>query len=288
MSLNRIPRGKVEETKKEPVDFSGGTKRRNSFFRYGSSGDFSSDNCETTEGDVPPMGSTKRKGRRKIPSFLYKRRRGQRSNKLETKTKVDDEPETFEDEGKSHLWALMKNKIAVNKYANELLRTQDNDISPSGKETVVATFDATPAEIEEGKITAIGSRSNIDLPNDRRFFDGGSNGGIFSSVLLTDEQKEEAQKVSKGILLLQESFDDYSHLIQKFPIDVRIENLHFSAPYTEASSKITTVYNSSFVYKAIKKMKQLMNGSEGAQQAGKIHTKHVLDKVSLCLKPGKM
>jgi hypothetical protein len=69
---------------------------------------------------------------------------------------------------------------------------------------------------------------------------------------------------------------------------IRMKNLCFPVPYTEASSKITTVYNSSFVYKAIKKLKQLTNGVEETKEAGVSPTKYVLDNISLCLKPGKM
>ena len=208
---------------------------------------------------------------------------------MQDMTMVDDDLENFEEDEPSHLTSLVSLKRAVDDYANKLVRTQDNDIPPSGKVTAGATYDATPAEIEEGKIKATRPTPRIKLSADHRISDDKTNNsGMIGPIVLTDEQKEEAEKESKGILLLKKSFSDYSHLIEKFPIEIRMKNVCYSVPYTEASSKIRTVYNSSFVYKTIKQLKQLTNGVGETKQAGVSPTKYVLDNISLCLKPGKM
>eukprot|EP00536_Pseudo-nitzschia_multiseries_P002021 jgi/Psemu1/182647/e_gw1.27.166.1 len=67
-----------------------------------------------------------------------------------------------------------------------------------------------------------------------------------------------------------------------------MEHLSFSVPYTEASTKITTVYNSSVIYTGIKTLQRLTNTAAESKSAKATSTKGVLEDITLCLKPGKM
>ena len=106
---------------------------------------------------------------------------------------------------------------------------------------------------------------------------------------LTEEEKEELKNTSKGLLLLQEITKEYGELMFEFPIEVRMSKFTYLVPITEASTKIKTVYNSSFVYHAVKLFKRLRYGSTAEDiQHEKVQYKPILDNISLSLKPGKM
>lgn len=232
-------------------------------FRQSSSGDFLSSVSETDD-------STKRK--KKKEKNLYaspERRRGKDGDDI-----GDDEP--------SHLISLVRLKKSVNKYADGIVRKRNK--RKTSKVSSRPIVDATPSDVEDPTIKA---STSIALANDKGLpLNSSHHSGTLIS--LTQEQKEEAEKASKGILLVQEAFRDYAHLIEKLPIEIRVDDLTYSVPYTEASSKITTVYNSSFVYPAVKKVKQLLSGVDETKIAKVTQTKYILDGISLCLKPGKM
>jgi len=185
----------------------------------------------------------------------------------------------------SYLTSLVREKKAVNKYVD---RMRDK-IPPNGNATKKPIDKEAYAQTEEGGMKSINSRSSIassavssaEDMNSEKIDDRGE-------LALTDVQKEVAEKASKGILLLKEAFKDYSHLIKKFPVEVRMEKLFFSVPYTESSTKITTVYNSSILYKGIKLIKNLTNMAKEPRFEKATYTKQVLEDISLYLKPGKM
>lgn len=204
---------------------------------------------------------------------LYAKSTQESKSTIHSEARAEDNAEDSDDEEPTHLLSLVTSKKAVNKYANKLVRTRDRDFPTCANNTTSTTLQVAPSELEEGRTK---STEQILSANHR-----GSTG-------LTDEQKEEAEEVSEGILLLQEAFRDYSYLIKKLPIEIRIENLSFSVPCTDTSPKITTVYNSSFLYKAVKKVKQVTKRLEGVKQARVSRTEYVLNNISLCLKPGKM
>ena len=271
-----------------------GEKRpaRRIFGRNNSRNSYSDSGSDMEMDDDGPKGSKQKKRSMRLGSFLYSPnhlKNNQGSNM------IDDDPHDHRRGTQSHLFSLVRKKKAMNKYANNLVKNQDKTTAESEavsteKVRAEATDNAT-VKVEEGRMKSDdkvesmatiasygGSKSSIDT----------ADVGIIAPVVLTDEQKEEAEKVSKGILLLQESMKDYTHLISRFPIEIRIEKLSFSVPYTEASAKITTVYNSSFVYKTIKSLKRLTCGATESKHAKVSYTKHVLDNISLSLKPGKM
>ena len=244
-----------------------------------------------TDDDAPTVGSQIKKRSMEIRSSLYTP--NHEKNKLGSSSNMsDDNPPDHGREKQSHLFNLVRKKKAMNKYANKLVNNNNNqdktrtsgksvDVSSEKVTTEATTYDATSVKVEEGRMKSAGSRATISS------YDGSKSS--IDTANLTDEQKEEAKKVSKGILLLQESIEKgYAHLIYKFPIEIRMKNLCFSVPYTEASTKKSTVYNSSFVYKAIKLLKRLTNGATETKHTKVSYTKHVLDNISLSLKPGKM
>lgn len=166
---------------------------------------------------------------------------------------------------RSHLHSLVRKQKAVHKFTKKLLKSTGKDpLSNSSSKRSAASSSTT--------ITTSAASSDLIKP-----------------VVLTDDQKEEVHKKSKGVILLQEKMKEYSALVSSFPIEIRIENLSFAVPCTEASTKITTVYNSSFVYKVMSAFKNLTGGGSQTNDTKKVsYTKHVLDSISLSLKPGKM
>ena len=271
----------------EPLKPSGDKKRQNpktfnrNSFSISSSGEFASDT--EWHDDVDPKGSTNRKRKLGFRGVLYAKS-GKRKSDKHSSSVINDVPEALDEDEDSHLFTLVKNKEAVNKYAKKLLKSHYDGRSSRNR----AFSDGATAKLQDEINITSCSKSSSGLSYDEESSKNNPSIEVIATRALTDEQKEEAEKESKEILLLQESFCDYTHLIHKFPIEVRMENLYFSVPHEEASLKITTVYNSSFVYKAIKKLRQLTTGVDETKQIGVRRTKHVLDNISLCLKPGKM
>jgi len=191
----------------------------------------------------------------------------------------------------SHLFTLVRKQKAIDKYTKKLLVSQQKNsvvsVVDQSNEKIIseATDDNATSDAEEG-------RMEIDIETESKASTrsyGGSKNSINTAgtdfnkrIVLTDDQKEEVQKTSKGIIFLEEKIKEYSSHISRFPIEIRMKKLSFSVQYTEASAKITTLYNSSFVYMLIKAFKKK---TENAKVS---YTKHVLDNISLSLKPGKM
>lgn len=247
-------------------------------FRRYISGSSDSPSDIETDSDIP----TKKGRNKKFRTFLYK------SNQQTNYKDDDDSSGENLSRLQSHLLSLVREKTAKNKYVDKLLKTTEaspRDVG-AGRENVILD-DAKFVTVEDDRMEFADSRVSIASYVDS--MDASSSMmNISKDLLLNDSQKEEAEKVSKGIILLEKAFKDYSHLIKKYPIEVRMVNLSYSVPYTEAEAKITTVYNSSFVYKAVKGFKHLMTTSKDLASADVTHTKQVLDNISLCLKPGKM
>ena len=253
MSSKESPQGERDDEK----DIDGEKRRsRRVFCQSISSGDSASD-METD--DEAPSGSKQRK-RTTIGNLLYKSKRKTLEEDSNDKNLQNQQVK------QSHLLSLVRKQKAMHKYANKLVKNEDNKKGANDRVTVEETDNAKfiEAEGEPKKIASSeGSKSSIEPP-----------------VILTDEQKEEAKKTSNGILLVQQVFKDYgngseSEFEFKSPtIDIRMENLSFSVPCTEASTKITTVYNSSFVYKTIKALKRLVKGrTEETKHAKVSYTK---------------
>ena len=276
-----------EQSNGKPLDPVKGENRRSrrvfgQFYVRSSSSSGSASDLESEDDRF--LGLKKRRHSITIGTFLYAS--GGRKGNTKNSGVVDDNPQGKRRRRQSHLFNLVREKKSVTKYTNDLLNSKENVIHPSGDETNAEIDDESSFKAEEGNLKISGYRSTIASSADSKSPSITSwKGGI--EFKLTDYQKEEAEKASKGILLLRESFRNYSHLIEKFPIEIRIEKLSFLVPYTEASTKITTVYNSSLVYKAIKSLKQLVNGMKESKHT-RASTKIVLDNISLCLKPGKM
>lgn len=213
------------------------------------------------------------------------------------KEKDDNNVNGKQNSRQSHLFNLIRKQKAIDKYTKKLLNSQEKNsvgsaVSQSNKKMISeATDDNATSNVEEG-------RMEIDIETESKATTR-SNGGSKSSIntagtdfrkriVLTDDQKEEVQKTSKGIIFLQEKTKEYSGHVSRFPIEIRMEKLSFSVQYSEASAKITTLYNSSFVYMVIKAFKILTDKTKKTENTKVSYTKLVLDNISLSLKPGKM
>ena len=182
MSSKEASQEEDEETKKESLDSSGRRKRQNPRIlpRYSSSNDRYSSFGESVSSDIETeddaaslwtLGAMKQRRRRKLGSLYARPSQQNNRTTMQDMTMVDDDLENFEEEEPSHLTSLVSLKKAVDNYANKLVRTQDNEIPPSGKVTAGATYDATPAEIKEGKIKATQPTPQIKLSADHGISD---------------------------------------------------------------------------------------------------------------------
>ena len=265
--------------------------RRHTFDQSASSGDYISD--VGTDDETPS--EPKKKRPTGIGSFIFKSNR--KNNLKRNNTGKGNDNVNDKQDDQSYLFSLVRQQEAINKYTKNLLKSQKKSSvcsavdQPNEKVKAEATDDDDDATgiVEEGRMEIDNieteSRSTIESYGGSKSSIDTTGTGRNKSVVLTDDQKEEA---SKGILLLEEAFKDYIGFIYRFPIEIRMEKLSYSVPYTEASTKITTVYNSSFLYKIIKPLKSLTNGAKETNHANVSYTKHVLDNISLSLKPGKM
>jgi ABC-type multidrug transport system ATPase subunit len=176
--------------------------------------------------------------------------------------------------GKSRLSQLVSRKKARERFVNKLLKKErknahDSDLEELKQMEEVETEFPKPEPIESSeRYTSIAS-SNV------------------SGDELSDDEKEQLKQASKGLLLMKETQKKYSALMSEFPIEIRMCNFTFSVPYTEASTKIKTVYNSSFVYHAVKIFKRFREGYIQAEKE-EVRYKVILDNVSLRFRPGKM
>jgi ABC-type multidrug transport system ATPase subunit len=299
---SEFERGRTEERSADPNSSNNNdnsARRRRTFDRSASSGEYISD--VETDDETPPSGP-KKKSRTGIGSFLYKsnRKNNLKGNNIGNGNGNGKDNVNVNDKqgGQSHLFGLVRQQKAINKYTKNHLKSQKNSAVCS---VVDQSNEKVKAEATDGDATGLAEEGRMKIDNikteSRSTIDsyGGSKSSIDATgaeynkpVVLTDDQKEEANKTSKGILLLQETLKEYTGFISRFPIEIRMEKLSFSVPYTEASTKITTVYNSSFLYKIIKPLRSLTNGAKETNHAKVSYTKHVLDNISLSLKPGKM
>jgi ABC-type multidrug transport system ATPase subunit len=176
---------------------------------------------------------------------------------------------------RSRLSHLVRRRRARQKYVEKLLK----------KDTFHSSIQ------EEQKLEEDVSGGDIPIPTPTPIDESGRFTSAASSNVsgddLSDEEKENLEQASRGLMLLRETQKKYSALMSEFPVEIRMSNVSFSVPYTEASTKIKTVYNSSFVYHAVKLFKRLREGKFRAETEDVRH-KIVLDNISLRFKPGNM
>jgi ABC-type multidrug transport system ATPase subunit len=177
---------------------------------------------------------------------------------------------------RSRLTHLVDRKRASQIYVKKLLKKDTFDVLVKEEQKL---------EEEEGV-----SEGKIALPppmpmDDSARFTSTASSSAFED--LSDDEKEVLEQASKGLKLMQRTQKKYSVLMSEYPVEIRMSNFSFSVPYTEKSNKIKTVYNTSFVYQAVKLFKRLR---EGKFQSEKEDIKHkiVLDKISLRFTPGNM
>lgn len=177
----------------------------------------------------------------------------------------------------SRLSLLVNRRRARQRYVNKLLKKERISIRGSGNEEQKAA--------EEGG-------SEAEFPRPTAMDCSGREESWTSAASLdelSDDEKEQLKQASKGLILMKQVEKKYSNLMSEFPIEIRISNFTFSVPYTEASTKIKTVYNSSFVYHVVKLFKRFRDGSFHAPEKEEVrHKKVVLDNISLRFKPSNM
>jgi ABC-type multidrug transport system ATPase subunit len=182
----------------------------------------------------------------------------------------------------SHLSSLLGRQMARKRYINKLVRVRN-------KQTGSIRM-ASKGDMERNsKLVPMGDES-VDFPAipkplpvyDKRI----SSLESAKSEILSRNEKDQLKRTQEGLLLLKVGTRDFNPLLYQFPINVRLSNFSFSVPHREASSKIRTVYNSSFVYSVVKFFKRLRAGTRHEKQ--EVRYKYVLDNISLSLKPGKM
>lgn len=104
---------------------------------------------------------------------------------------------------------------------------------------------------------------------------------------LTASQMQQMEKMSESLKQIRRKIAEYKELHYTFPIEIRVDNLSYSAPVAPNSKKIKTVYNSSVVYNIVKFFKNM--GKEKIAEAQAAPTRKViLDRLSLSLRPGRM
>ncbi|KAG7357215.1 multidrug ABC transporter ATPase [Nitzschia inconspicua] len=178
--------------------------------------------------------------------------------------------------GKSRLSRLVRRRRASQRYVNKLLKKE--------RESAHSFVTEDHKESEED-VTGIDFPKPAPMDKAERIVSGASS--IISGDELTEEEKEQLKQTSKGLLLMNQTQSKYASLFSEFPIEIRMCNFTFSVPYTETSNKLKTVYNSSFVYQAVKIFKRLREGNF-PEKKEEVKYKIVLDNVSLRLRPGKM
>lgn len=176
-------------------------------------------------------------------------------------------------ERNSHLALLVRKQVARKRFLDRLHRKN-----------------RPPAIDEEGGMTPAGG-SEISLGGDRNASDGTLSSTAQSDIILTAEDKAELQKQAKGLAEIEYFSKTYESLFREdFPVSIKLSDVSFSVQFTEASGKIKTVYNSSLVYQVVTFFKNHLIRKENSQKQKVDHvvyTKHVLENVSLSLKPGK-
>lgn len=175
--------------------------------------------------------------------------------------------------GESRLSLLVNQRRAHQRYINKLLK----------RDTLQTTIHGEEEKMEEGRIPLFPKPTPMD--SSARPTSAASSS---TDDDLTEEEKERLKKASKGLLLMKMTQKRYSALMSEFPIEIRMSNFTFSVPFTESSNKIKTVYNSSFVYQAVKLFKRIREGGQLCPEKEEVHYKIVLDSITLNLKPGKM
>jgi ABC-type multidrug transport system ATPase subunit len=175
--------------------------------------------------------------------------------------------------GESRLGHLVSRRRARQRYMNKLMQKGTLKEQQQGEEEA-----KTPDDSE-----VISRPSKFDAS--ARITSASSS--TYSVEELTEDEKEQMKQTSEGLMLIKNVHKNYASLMSEIPIEIRMSNFTFVAPFTEASSKIKTVYNSSFVYQVVKLFKRLREGTLGAPKE-EVHNQIVLDKINLSLKPGKM
>lgn len=219
----------------------------------------------------------------------------------------------------NHLRALVSERQARQKYLNKLMRRDSIGGTRHGDRSVKRTSSglkekksddfherrkdsngAGPVENRAGQ--SLIKRSSSEGDDERDFVEklappmpvkgeGARTSSTASSVTvdveLTEEQMKEMEKMSATLKAVKRLTQEYQDFTSTFPVEVRIENLTYTVPVVESSSKIKTVYNSSIVYKVVKFFKNA-GKEEASTEGNEPSTKAILDTVSLQFRPGRM
>jgi ABC-type multidrug transport system ATPase subunit len=170
----------------------------------------------------------------------------------------------------SHLYELVKRQKARDKFLEKIRK--------GGKKRLAATDEAGGG----------GGGGAISASTEENY-DSGSASTV--SDVLSPEEREQVRKEAKSIAEIDRFREVYGKLTaEEYPIAINISNVSFSVQFTEGSSKIKTVYNSSLIYNLVTFFKKSISVGSSGQEDTKdvVHTKYVLENVSLSLKPGKM
>lgn len=212
---------------------------------------------------------------------------GKRKPSGSRKKRVVDLLRGADGERKSHLRWLISERRARQKYLRSLTKRQESKQEESGK---VGAF-GDKSEPKAIKLDDFMDKKKPSIVSKSMSFGSAGASEFDSAYTYGDEielgvrEKKEMKNVSNTLKQLLMQVDEYKDLVaHQFPIEVRMDQLTYSVPVITSSNKIQTVYNSSLIYKVVRFVKDL--GQAKASQ--ETVSKHVLDNISLCLKPGNM
>lgn len=239
-----------------------------------------------------PSTTTDRKSRR----LLYRRRTtttaGVRErNGREGEEVTVEEQNEHPNNGRSYLKTLLRRRRAGQRYISKLRKVRNKD---TGSVRVVSVDDggigggldrdATPSTRLDVCLEQTSATNIVAIPRPKPF--SSEQRDVSSSGLLSDEEKERLKLTSSRLSLIEGTMNEFDTYLSAFPIGVRLYNLTFSVPVVELSNKIKNVYNSSFIYHAVKFFQRLRTGT--FRTNSDVRYKRVLDNISLSLKPGRM
>jgi ABC-type multidrug transport system ATPase subunit len=166
----------------------------------------------------------------------------------------------------NHLHLLVSQRIARQRYLSKLLKR------PGGS-TIAEDASKLGRDLQEDELAKSEDRFTSETMSAPEM-----------EVQLTEEEKEAMRQASAPLKLVKKLLEDYKDATLEFPIEIRVENLTYSAPITPSVSRINTVYNSSVLYQVVKFFKEFGKGTASQEKV----TKVILDNISLSLQPGKM
>jgi ABC-type multidrug transport system fused ATPase/permease subunit len=115
--------------------------------------------------------------------------------------------------------------------------------------------------------------------------------GKYDESMLRECRAEVRQEMDKEIESakieeLKSITKEYLPLVEyEYPLEVRMKNVTYTVPISEASNQIKTVYNSSLAYSTSQYVKGLWKGEQRQKKA--VTSKNIITDINLVLKPGK-